>query len=74
MNLMWRVTAPGAGSRLNLRGGWEFEGLHSRTMSRMRGTVNAAPVEPATNTTLSNCLRGLIFAYGPSMITLLPAC
>jgi hypothetical protein len=40
-------------------------------MSRIKGVVKVAPVDPATKTRLSNCLKGLIEAYGPSIRTLL---
>ncbi len=41
-------------------------------MSRSSGTVKVAPVEPATKTRLSNCLKGRILENGPSMMTDLP--
>lgn len=43
-----------------------------RTRLRRRGTANVAPVEPAIKSTLSNCRKGRIREYGPSIKT--PSC
>ena len=41
-------------------------------ISRISGTVKVAPVLPAKNITLSNCDKGRILPYGPSIATLVP--
>ena len=70
-NRMCLVTAPAGGENLFRDDDCDFP-VHCCTMSLMRGTVKVAPVDPATNTTLSNCRSGRILEYGPSIRTDLP--
>lgn len=68
----WRVTAPFGEEKSDERVGDDdglLFSLHPCRMSRRSGTVNVAPVLPASSTTLSNWRRGLWHPYGPSMVT-----